>query len=303
MENNTTLQKKKRPKMMRIRSTHHTKEEKIVLGITTVIFIAYSFTLIYPFIWSFFTAFKTQREYKGNIFGIPQEWVFDSIVKAFKTKIGDSQTTLIGMFANSVWSSLMSAFAGLFFSAMTAYVVTKYRFPGSRLFLPVAIILQALPLVGTMPAMFDLVKKLGMYDNPALFWIVWSGGFGFSFIVLCGYFRGLSWEYAEAAFIDGASHSKVFFKIMVPLAFPAIFSLFLVSFINSWNDYYTMYLYLPSYPTLAVGVYMWKEFSNQNGGDPVYMAALTISVIPVLILYACFQKTIMSASLGGGIKE
>ena len=186
---------------------------------------------------------------------------------------------------------------------MTAYVITKYRFRGSKWFLPVAIVLQALPLVGTMPAMFGLVKSLGFYNNPLLFWIVWCGGFGYSFIILCGYFKSVSWEYAEAAFIDGASHAAVFFKIMVPLAMPAIVSLFLVSFISAWNDYFTVYLYLPDYQTLAVGIYRWQQIAGQNGGTPVYMAALVISIIPVIILYACFQKTLLSSSLGGGIKE
>lgn len=280
----------------------HTREEKIVLAITTIIFVIYSITLTYPFLWAIFTAFKTQREYKNNLFGIPQTWVFDSLKKALETK-GEGGTTIIGMFFNSIWTSFVCAFCGVFVSTMTAYVITKYKFIGSKWFLPIAIILQALPLVGTMPAMFGLVKTLGMYDNPLLFWIVWCGGFGYSFIILCGYFKGVSWEYAEAAFIDGASHTAVFFKIMIPLAFPAIFSLFLVSFITAWNDYFTIYLYLPSYQTLAVGVYRWEKIAAQNGGTPVYMAALVLSVIPVMILYASFQKTLLSTSLGGGIKE
>ena len=280
----------------------HTKQEKVVLAITTVIFAIYSITLIYPFIWAIFTSLKTQREYKNNLFGLPNVWFFDNIIKAFQTK-GEGGSTIIGMFFNSVWTSFVCAFFGVFVSAMTAYVITKYKFKGSKLFLPVAIILQALPLVGTMPAMFGLVKSLGMYDNPLLFWIVWCGGFGYSFIILCGYFKGVSWEYAEAAFIDGASHTAVFFKIMIPLAFPAIFSLFLVTFITAWNDYFTIYLYLPSYQTLAVGIYRWEKIAAQNGGTPVYMAALVLSVIPVMILYASFQKTLMTASLGGGIKE
>ena len=280
----------------------HTREEKIVLAITTVIFVIYSITLIYPFVWAIFTSFKTQFEYKNNLFGLPETWVLDSVKKALSTK-GEGGATLFGMFFNSVWTSFVCAFCGVFVSAMTAYVITKYKFKGSKLFLPVAIILQALPLVGTMPAMFGVVKSLGMYDNPLLFWIVWCGGFGYSFILLCGYFKGVSWEYAEAAFIDGASHTAVFFKIMVPLAFPAIFSLFLVSFISAWNDYFTIYLYLPSYQTLAVGVYRWKLIAAQNGGTPVYMAAVILSVIPVMILYAAFQKTLIGTSLGGGIKE
>ena len=257
----------------------------------------------YPlFFWSLFTSLKSQREFRGNVFGIPKTFVFDSIKKAIETKL-NGNTTIWGLFFNSLWSSLLSAGCGVLFSSMTAYVVTKYKFKGSKTILAIAIVIQTLPLVGTMPAMVDLVQKLNMYDNPSLFWIVWCGGFGYAFIVLCGYFRGVSWEYAEAGFIDGASHTAVFFKIMMPLAFPAIFSLFLVSFINAWNDYYTMYLYLESYPTLAVGIYQWEQLAGQSGGTPVYMSALTISVIPVIILYAIFQKVIMNASMGGGIKE
>ena len=292
----------KKTKIIGRSGTRHTREEKIVLAITTAIFVIYSITLIYPFVWAIFTSLKTQIEYKNNLFGLPQKWFFDNVSRALSTK-GEGGATLIGMFINSVWTSFLCAFCGVFVSTMTAYVITKYRFRGSKLFLPVAIVLQALPLVGTMPAMFGLVKSLGFYNNPLLFWIVWCGGFGYSFIILCGYFKSVSWEYAEAAFIDGASHTAVFFKIMVPLALPAIVSLFLVSFISAWNDYFTVYLYLPSYQTLAVGIYRWQQIAGQNGGTPVYMAALVISIIPVIILYACFQKTLLSSSLGGGIKE
>lgn len=279
-----------------------TKKEIIVLSIVSVIFLIYAFSLVYPFFWAALTSLKKQREFVNNVYGFPKELVFDNLKLALQTKL-NGNTTLIGMFINSIWSSFLSAGCGILFSSMTAYVVTKYKFKGSKTILAIAIVIQTLPLVGTMPAMFDLVKKLKMYNNPFLFWIVWSGGFGYSFIVLCGYFKGLSWEYAEAGFIDGASHSAVFFRIMFPLAFPAIFALFLVSFINAWNDYYTMYLYLDNYPTLAVGIYMWEQLSSQKGGTSVYMSALVISVIPVIIMYALFQKIILNASLGGGIKE
>lgn len=285
------------------KSILRTREEKIVLSIVTIIFILYSISLIYPFIWATFTAFKAPRDYRVNIFGLPEKWVFTNITKAFQTTIGNNKTTLFGMFWNSCWSSFLCAFCGILFSAMTAYVVTKYHFKGAKFLLSLAIVIQTLPLVGTAPAMFDLCKNLGLFDNPWLFWIVWCGGFGYNFIVLCGFFRGVSWEYAEAAFIDGATHTQVFFRIMVHLIFPALFSLFLVGFISAWNDYYTMYLYLPSYPTLSVGVYLWKTIASQNGGDPVYMAALVISVIPVIILYACFNKVIMKNMNIGGLKE
>lgn len=68
-----------------------------------------------------------------------------------------------------------------------------------------------------------------------------------------GFFKNVSWTYAEAAFVDGGGHFTVFFRIMLPLAIGPIVTLFVVSAIGHWNDYMTMILYIPSYPTLASG--------------------------------------------------
>ena len=110
------------------------------------------FILIYPFIWAIMTSLKAPREYRKNIYGFPKQLVFTNIQKAFNTKIGENATSLIGMFINSIWSSFLSAGCGILFSSMTAYVVTKYKFKGSKTILAIAIVIQTLPLVGTMPA-------------------------------------------------------------------------------------------------------------------------------------------------------
>ena len=104
----------------------------IVLTITSIIFLVYAITLLYPLVWGVFTSFKTSREYRLNIYGIPKEWTFGNFSRALDTRIGKTidnpGTSLVGMFVNSIWSSILCSFCGLFFSAMTAYVCTKYKF-------------------------------------------------------------------------------------------------------------------------------------------------------------------------------
>jgi len=282
------------------------KTEIIVLTITSIIFALYAFSLLYPLFWALFTSLKSAREYRRNIFGFPNQVIFDNFKKALSVRIGQEEgkpgTSLFGMFINSLWSSLLSTFCSLFIQSMTAYVCTKYKFRAAKYLISAAIVIQALPLFGTMPAMYALCRSLHLLNNPFMYWVVWCGGFGYYFIILCGFYRGLSMDYSEAAFVDGATHAQTYFKIMLPMALPAIFSLFLVSFISSWNNYYEMYLYMSDFPTLSVGLYEWKNIASQHGGNTVYMAALLITVIPVIIVYACFQKQILKQSLGGGLK-
>ncbi|MDE6402162.1 MAG: ABC transporter permease subunit, partial [Clostridiales bacterium] len=120
--------------------------------------------------------------------------------------------------------------------------------------------------------------------------------------VLYSFFKTLSWTYAEAGFIDGASHAKVFFRIMLPQALPVIGSLFMVQVVQLWNDYMEPNLFLQSYPTLSSGLYIFQLEMTRGINYPVLFAGLIISVIPVIILFVCFQNTMMESMSVGGIK-
>jgi raffinose/stachyose/melibiose transport system permease protein/N-acetylglucosamine transport system permease protein len=81
------------------------------------------------------------------------------------------------------------------------------------------------------------------------------GGFGMGFVLLYGFFKNISWTYAEAAFLDGAGHFTVFLRIMVPMAMPAITAIAIQGAIGIWNEYYTFYMYAPDRVTVALGLY------------------------------------------------
>ena len=93
---------------------------------------------------------------------------------------------------------------------------------------------------------------------------------------------------------------------MLPQALPAIVSIAIINFIGTWNDYMTPYLYLPSYPTLSVGLYLIEteaQVSNSSvKGAPLYFSAILLSMIPIIVIYCCFQKVIMQNTVAGGLK-
>ena len=105
-----------------------------------------------------------------------------------------------------------------------------------------------------------------------------------------------------ASFVDGGGHWTVFFKIMLPIAKVPILTLAVMSAIGSWNDYMTMLLYMPSYPTIASGLYLLSSTLPRLGNAPLYYAALVISVIPVLAIYATCSDMIMNNFTMGGLK-
>ena len=89
---------------------------------------------------------------------------------------------------------------------------------------------------------------------------------------------------------------------MLPIAKPAVMSLFMVMLINGWNDWATSVYYLPDYPTIASGLYLYEKISSFNINFPVYFAGVVMACIPTMILFLCFQEQIMNSITTGGLK-
>lgn len=270
----------------------------------TLIFIgftAYAISLIYPLIWAFLSSLKESTEYMTqNKMDLPEKWLFSNYIKAFEGLNIDGKN-MFNMFFNSIWFSVGGTAAGVGVSCMTAYAVSKYRFPGSKLIYWTAVISMMIPIVGSLPSQFNVYTALGIIETPWLL-LAFMNGFGFNFLVLHSFFESLPRSYMEAAFIDGAGHFTCFLRVMLPQAKSPIMALSIVSFINFWNDYTTPLLFLKEYPTLSSGIYMYQVINTRILDMPVLFAGIILTAIPVVILYALFQKKIMNISLEGGIK-
>ncbi len=274
--------------------------QKIVFGFVFVLFSIYALSILYVAVFALFSALKTNNELLQHMFDLPQKWLFENFIDAFD-KLKHNKTNAIGMIFNSIWYTAGSTLLTIACSTTLSYAVSKYKFFGRNAIYTVSLVIMILPIVGSLPATYKLIKTLGIDNSPALL-ITSCSGFGFNFIVLYGFFQNLSWSYAEAAFIDGASDVRTFLQVMLPQAMPAIVSLVILSAIGTWNDYQGPILYLQNMPTLAVGLFEFEKSCKQNMQFHILFAGLIISIIPILIIFIIFQETIMSNTVAGGLK-
>ncbi len=266
-----------------------------------IIFALFAFTILYSLVWAFFSSLKSPTEYtlyKAEL--LPKEWLFSNYIKAFGL-LEVSGNSIFVMIFNSLWLAIGQAFISCMVASATAYVVTKYDFIGKKVVYAVIIAMMMIPLYGSFAASYKMYRTLGIYDTPFILITSASGG-GMVFMIISSYFKGVSWEYAEAATIDGSSDLRIYFEIMLPLALPAVGSIFLVMFIGSWNDYSVPIYYLPHYPTLASGLYIYEKISTFNINYPVYFAGILLSCVPTFLLFIIFQEKILSSISTGGLK-
>ncbi len=276
--------------------------DKIVFPIVFTIFLLHSLTLLIPVIWMLVSSFKGSLEYSGgDPFALPKEWEFENFAEAFKVlNVGD--TTFFGMIFNSLWYTGIVTVLGAFMPAVTGYVLSKYDFPGKNVIFTVAITAMVIPIVGNTASYMRLIDFIGIYDEPIYTVITSLGGFGGTFLVYYGFFKSVSWSYGEAAEIDGANDYIIFGKIMMPQALPIFLTYLIIGAIANWNEYNTMILYLPSYHTLASGLFEYQSNAIRMADYPVYYAGLLISMVPTLLLFSIFSNRIMTSISMGGLK-
>lgn len=275
---------------------------RIVKVIMFVLFFLYAASLIFPFIWIILNMFKTNQEFFANVWAWPKNiqngWINLSTALN-RTMMGSS---IWEMTLRSLWVSIVATFVSLLSASTVAYVVAKYKFFGRNVLYILAIIVMVVPTVGSTSATYKLIGDLGLFDNPLALLLLYSGGFGFQFLLLYGVFRSISWTYAEAAYVDGANDFLIFFRIMLPMAVSSLVPLGVLNFIGFWNDYFTPFLYLKSQPTLAVGLQAFVNQMEYDANWPALFALMLFSMLPVIILFIVFQKQIMSNITTGGLK-
>lgn len=294
--------------MERLVHFHKTKKRAPVTAYAVIkyavfaVFVLYAVSLAFPFVWMLLNSFKPNGEFlTGNVFGFPKKFTFGNYGNILAYKIGGQ--SIWQMFLTSVVLTVLGTGVNVFFSTISAYCVSKYKFPGRKVIMGVAIFTMIIPIVGTLPAQVQMMELFHLQDSMLGVLFLYSGCFGFNFILLHSSFESISWNYAEAAQIDGANRAQILFRIMLPVALGPIVAVSVLQAIVVWNDYSTPFLFMPSNKTLAVGLQSLQgELSGKGGNYPGIFAAVIIAVLPILVLYACFQKKIMENTVAGGLK-
>lgn len=287
--------------MMRKPNFGRGKSEKTTFSVFFLIYIVFAIICIYPLIWCFINALKSTPEFLESTFTLPDKAMWKNFATALKNfKIKDQG--IFDMLWNSIWQTFGGCALNILASILVAYPLARFKFPGKVLIYTVIIFRVTVPIIGSAASEYNLFASLHMVNNPSLFWMAWLSGFDMSALILYGYFRSISESYSEAAVIDGAGPFRVMWQVIIPQALPCIIALYINLVVAKWNDYTLSQIYLRSYPNLAYGLYEFSQNLNNTGGYTVYFAAILMSAIPSILIYAVAQRIMVKNMSVGGLK-
>lgn len=276
------------------------------MWIIFIIFSIYAFTLLYPFFYLIVGSMKDATSFLMNPLGMPEKISFENFVNVLSNLpelTGLENLSLQSMLFNSVTLATGITAVAMILQSMAAYVLAKYEFRGNQLIYMVIIVASMIPTVGALPATFKLMSTAHLSNNYFGMLALQGGAFGGCFLYLHAYFKAIPWSYAESAMIDGASDFKIYSRIMMPLASKALTTYTILCFLGFWNDYWFPSLFYDQHPTMAVGLTHIQVVATGTGNYPLLFASMLITILPVLILFAIFQKQMLGNISGGGLKE
>lgn len=276
-----------------------------------VLLLIYCISLLIPMAWALMSSLKSRLDFRMDPLGFPTSFAWENYVSAFNALYiqvsagaGVRNVYLLEMFGYTLAYAVGATIAATLAHMVMAYICAKYtRFRITKVLYTIVIVTMILPIVGSLPSEMQVVRTLGLYNNILGAWIMKATFLGTHFLIFYATFKGISWEYAEAAFMDGASHARVMFQIMFPLAKTTVSAIALLSFIGFWNDANMSMIYMPDIPTVAYGLFRFQFSTGQESSSiTVQLAGCTIVMFPIFVLYMCFKKQLIGNIAIGGIK-
>lgn len=280
--------------------------------VSSVVLSVFCLGIFFLLGWAFISSLKIGNlTFADNLFGLPKinAKMFDNYVSVFNSfKITITSVTptkdvyFFEMLGNSLLIAIGCSFSTIFAHAVMAYVCAKYSCKWTKFLYAVVIFTMIMPQLNTLAPMLLIVRGLHIYDTYIGMIIMKFTYLGTYFLILYATFKGIAWDYAEAAFIDGAGNFTVFLKIMLPMASATLGVLFVLQFIGYWNAYEFNLIYLPSMPTIAYGLYRFSVDASNNITIPQQFAASIMLAIPMIALFIATKDKIMGSISIGGLK-
>ena len=289
----------------------YSKFDRRVLWLNRVILVFLVLITVVPLIYVLIASFMDPATLisKGISFN-PADWTVDGYKRVF------ADDSIVRGFLNSLFYSLSFSVLTVFITMLTAYPLSKPDLYGRNI-LMIFFVITMFVGGGLIPT-YLLIKDLGMLDS--VWAIIVPGSINVWNIILARtYFSGLPKELSEAATIDGANEIQILFKIMLPLAKPIMFVLFLYAFVGQWNSYFDAMIYLKN-PDLQPLQLVLRNILIQNQpsqdmvgantamaemkqiAELIKYATIVISSLPLIIMYPFFQKYFDKGVLVGSVK-
>lgn len=266
-------------------------------GRTVVYLILFllSMLCLFPLLWMMISSFKPMSEmFSGDFF--PKTPILENYIELFR----DYQFQYA--FCNSVFISVFYTAGAVFFCTLCGYGFNKYQFRGKKLLFVIVLGSMTIPFETTMVPLYQIFKNLGwLNQHIGLIIPTMVNAFGIFFIHQ--YLFGISDEIIESGRIDGAGEFRIFVQLVMPVCKPAMTSLAIIFFMNTWNNYLWPLIVLRDREklTLAVALNALQQSPQQTPYNLI-MAGAVISVVPLIITFSVFQRQLINGITAGAVK-
>ncbi|WP_374249816.1 carbohydrate ABC transporter permease [Micromonospora sp. R77] len=280
---------------------------RIFNGFSHAFLVVWAVMVIYPLVWVVMSAFKDDSQViREPLSLIPHKLHWENFSRAW------GAGHLGAFFLNTVLVLAGSVFLTMLLGSMAAYVLARYEFPGNRLIyymflsgLTLPIYLAAVPLFKGVYNMGVTFPLLGPNKHLMLIVVYVAWSLSFTIFFMHSFFRTLPDSIAEAAMVDGASHSRLFFSVMLPMAKPGLISIGIFNVLGQWNQWYLPTLLMqsvagePKHQVIAQGLIELSVNQGYKSDWSGLFAGVTMAMLPVLVVYVIFQRQVQSGLTAG----
>ena len=269
---------------------------QVVRWTCSILLILYSCITIFVIAVTLMDSLKTQSDLVTNFVGLPKAISFENYVKVLM------ESDFLLYLRNSLILTVCGTGGCILLSSMAAYGITRYKFKGQNLLSSYFMIGMMVPIQVSILPLFIILRTLGLVNNLLGLILVYVSGISMSCLIFQKFFRTIPTALEEAARIDGCHDLKLYFTIILPITKPVLFTMALITAIGEWNDFYMPMVLLgtPQTTTLTLAIYRYiGQFTRYMGES---MAAVIITLIPIIAIYFAFSSQIVEGLTGGAVK-
>lgn len=251
-----------------------------------------------PFIFMVFTSLKTQSDiFSTPAFAPPPELAWENYAESIE------RGNLLNAISNTLIISLIKVPLGLLVASLAAFAISRLRLPYPKIILGFFVLGTMIPIQVALGPLFHIILKLNLLNTKIGVILPYIAfGIPYQIFTLYGFFSVIPREIDESARVDGATNLQIYWRIILPLARPALAALFVLDFVATWNEFAIALVILQEQTTRTVPLALQgynTQFSSSYG--PLN-AAIVITVIPVLIVYLLFQRYFVQGIFAGAVK-
>jgi multiple sugar transport system permease protein len=273
---------------------HSTREKSLWAICNTVVIIA----ALVPVVWIISLSFKDPSTLSdGNFF--PSKWSTANYSGIFDT------SEFTDALRNSIGIALITTVIAVSLACMTAYAIARLNFPGKAVILSMALAIAMFPPISIVGPLFNIWREVGLYDTwPGLIIPYMTFSLPLAIYTLSAFFREIPWELEQAAQVDGATPFQAFWKVIVPLAAPGVFTTAILVFIFAWNDFLFAISLTSTNAARTVPAALAAFPGESQFTQPIgsIAAAAVIVTVPIIIMVLFFQRRIVAGLTAGAVK-